>query len=174
MVDISGDLDEIELGPSVAKRPRQSPEPILMDENRLDLVTVEIEAKVNRMVIIKHTRCTLSLMYTKEIFIIMQVTYLTVNFCIQDGVTVTTQPKVGEYFSEQSQSLPGVSGASSQGPTGFLPGMFKEENSMDKPAKSGEEKDKEKEKEKDKDKDKDKDKEKSSSKVSFYMFVNLL
>lgn len=67
----------------------------------------------------------------------------------------TAPPKIGgEYFSEQSQSLPGVSGASSQGPTGFLPGMFhsKEDSPVpvtvtgDKAAKTTEEKDKDKDK----------------------------
>jgi hypothetical protein len=82
LVDISGDMDVIELGPSVAKRARQSPEPILMDENRLDLVTVEIEAKVNRfylflMFFLYYLCCNIfSLMLTFHLAILLFILFI--------------------------------------------------------------------------------------------------
>ncbi|KAF4522141.1 hypothetical protein B566_EDAN012603 [Ephemera danica] len=78
------------------------------------------------------------------------------------GGVLTTQSKVtGDYFSEQSQSLPGVTGAT-QGPTGFLPGMFHSQeetaststSTTDKPPKSADDKSGSKSKKKKKDKKK--------------------
>jgi len=83
--------------------------PVLMEENQMvELVTVEIEAKV----------------YYKLTNFWLRVHHQLVEFQDQPP---KPPPKVETtYFSDNSQSLPGMSG-NSQGPTGFLPGMFKEE-----------------------------------------------
>ncbi|CAB3360242.1 Hypothetical predicted protein [Cloeon dipterum] len=83
--------------------------------------------------------------------------------CVTVEIEAKDQPQIpppkidSNYFSDNSQSLPGMSG-NSQGPTGFLPGMFKEEGSGDKHGKEDSKSSKSKKKKKDKKKHKHKHK----------------